>query len=129
MREPQVVRSTRVQKMSLCAMGMPVSGPASPRARRSSARRADSRASDSSTSMKAFSWLLKRPMRSRHWRVSSTEESFLAARAAESSLSVALSTLLDHLGHEVQAVVDRRGDGLIKLARVGLAPLVRPQAL
>jgi hypothetical protein len=32
MREPQLVRTPAVQKMSLWAMGMPVSGPASPAA-------------------------------------------------------------------------------------------------
>src|SRR6266850_2409213 len=129
MRDPQVVRSTRVQKMSLCAIGIPVSGWPSPLARRASARFAASRASDSSKSMKAFSCRLKRPMRSRHWRVSSTEEIFPVASAADSSLSVALSTLLDHLRDQVQAILDRGRDGLTRLALVGFTHLVGPQAL
>src|SRR5260221_7995029 len=128
MREPQVVRRPRVQKMSLCAIGMPVSGVAFPLERSSSALLAAARAPASSTLMKALSssW---RAMRSRQARVSSTEEIFLAASAAESSLSVALSKLLDDLGNQIQAVFDRRRDGLIKLALVALADLVGPQAL
>src|SRR6266851_5558878 len=115
--------------MSLCAIGMPVSGSASPRARRASARLAASTACDSSKSMKAFNWPLKRPMRSRQARVSSTEESCLAARAAESSRSVALSKLLNHPGHEVKPILDCGSDRLIKLALVGLAHFIRSQAL
>src|SRR5437870_475281 len=133
MREPQVVRMARVQKMSLCATGMPVSGPASPAfplpARRASARSAAASACGASAVIKAFSSPLWRSMRPRQARVSSTEDSFFAASAAESSRSVALSKLLDHLGHEVQSILDRRGDGLIKLALIGLAHLVRPQTL
>src|SRR5260221_11252677 len=62
-------------------------------------------------------------------RVSPTEEIFLAASAAESSGSVALSKLLDDLGDQIQAVFDRGRDGLIKLARVVAADFVRPQPL
>src|SRR5438132_4795202 len=128
MREPQVVSRSRVQKMSLCAIGMPVSGSASPRARRASARFAASSACDPSTLMNALSssW---RSMRCRQARVNSTDETFFAARAAESSRSVALSKLLDHLGHEVQPILDCGSDRLIKLALVGLAHFIRPQAL
>src|SRR5437879_6097522 len=129
MREPQVVSRSRVQKMSLCAIGMPVSGPASPFARRASARRASERLRAASTVMKAFSSPLSCAMRSRWSCVSSTEESFLAASAAESSESVAFSKLLYDLGDEVQAVLDRRGDRLIKLLLVGLGDLVGTQPL
>ena len=86
----------RVQKMSLCATGMPSSGPvASPCARRSSARLASASARASSTVMKAFSApspLSKRPIRPRYSWVSSTEEIFFACRAAESCESVAFNT-------------------------------------
>ena len=96
MREPQVVRMPLVQKMSLCATGMPVSGPASPAfplpARRSSATRACARLTSSSTVMKAFSLPLSPLIRSRKRRVSSTDEIFLAARAADSSDTVELIT-------------------------------------
>ena len=40
MRDPHVVTMPSVQKMSLCAIGTPVNGPPSPRARRASASRA-----------------------------------------------------------------------------------------
>src|SRR5213079_1593154 len=68
-------------------------------------------------------------MRSRQSCVSSTDESFLAASAAESSESVALSKLLDHLGDEVQAVLDRRRDRLINLRLAGLGHPVGTQPL
>src|SRR5215510_367229 len=110
--------------MSLKATGMPVSGRASPRASRSSARRAWARLRSSSTVMNAFSSPFRRAMRARKLRVSSTEEIFRAFRAPESSSKVELSKLLDHLGDEVEAVLGRRRDGLIKLAPVGLAHLV-----
>src|SRR5438046_5795091 len=127
MREPQVVSRSRVQKMSLCAIRMPVSGPASPFARRASARRASERLRAASTVMKAFSSPLSCAMRSRQSCVSSTDESFLAASAAESSESVAFSKLLDHLGDEVQAVLDRRRDRLINPRLAGLADLAGTQ--
>src|SRR6185503_21331081 len=95
MREPQVVRMVRVHRMSLCAIGMPVSGPAAPRAHKASACFARSSACDGSTLMKAFSASPYRSMRCRQARVSSTDEIFLAASAAPSSPSVALSKLLD----------------------------------
>src|SRR2546423_8325685 len=115
--------------MSLCAIGMPVSGPASPFARRAWARRASERLRAGSTVMKAFSSPLSCAMRSRWSCVSSTDESFLAASAAESSESVAFSKLLDHLGDEVQAVLDRRRDRLINLRLPGLGDLVGQQPL
>src|SRR5882672_10883140 len=121
MREPHVVRMVRVQKMSLCAMGIPVSGSASPRARRASARSAAASASDASTLMKLFSSPLCREMRSRQARVNSTDDSFFAASALESSRIEALSKLLDDLGHEVQPILhlwfsvrSHRRDRLIK---------------
>src|SRR5919204_6788997 len=130
MREPQVVRRLRLQRMSLCATGMPVSGVASPRARHSSARRAAASASASPAMlMKLLSSRLNRRMRARQARVSSTEEIFFAARSPESCVSVAASTLLDHLRHEVETLLDSRRDGLIKSVLVGLANFVRPQAL
>src|SRR5438034_4175817 len=129
MREPQVVRMARVHRMSLCAIGMPVSGWASPRALCASACFARSRAWEGSTLMKAFSAAPYRSMRSRQPRASSTEEIFLAASAAPSSPSVALSKLLDDLRHEVEALFHGRGDRLIKLALAGLAHFVGAQAL
>src|SRR5688572_19744665 len=101
MREAQVVGSARVQKMSLCAMGMPVSGPASPFARRSSARFAASMLISSSTVMKALSSRYLSIL-SRWARVNSTAETFFADKAAESSVTLALSTLLENFGHEIE---------------------------
>src|SRR5690348_15962621 len=129
MREPHVVRSARVQKMSLCAIGTPVSGPAAPCARYWSARDAAPMVSSSSTLMKLFSPPLKRAMRRRNSRASSTDETCFGASARESSVTVAFSTLLDHFGHEVQALFHRRRHRLVKRALVALANLVGPQAL
>src|SRR5947207_15904890 len=129
MREPQVVSRSRVQKMSLCAIGMPVSGPASPFARRTSARRASERLRAASTVMKAFSSPLSCAMRSRQSCVSSTDESFLAASAAESSESVAFSKLLDRLAEEIQAGLDHRRDRLITLRLAALDALGVTQRL
>src|SRR5207237_2326083 len=91
--------------------------------------RAAASATSSPTLMKLFSLRSRRAIRSRHRRVSSTEETCLAASARESSPSVALSTLLDHFRHEVEALFDRRGDRLIKRALIDLARLVGPQPL
>src|SRR5437868_3905022 len=129
MREPQVVRMARVQRMSLCAIGIPVSGAASPRALFASASRAQFSAWDASTLINALSASPWRSMRSRQARVSSTEEIFLAASAAPSSPRVAFSKLLDDLRHEVEAFFHRRGDSLIKLALVLFARFVGTQAL
>ena len=77
--EPQVVRQPLAQKMSLCAIGMPVSGPASPaRDALVRAARAAPGARASSTVMKAFSSPFSRAMRSRNCCVSSTLETFFA---------------------------------------------------
>src|SRR5258706_8202802 len=126
----------RVQKMSLCASGTPVSAAASPAARRASAFFASSSARPSSTVMKAFRAPFSRPMRSRQARVRSTAETFFERRATDSSVSVALSKLLNYLGDEIQAVGDLgpalgslRRDRLIKRVLVGLARLVGAQPL
>src|SRR3990172_332265 len=119
----------RVQKMSLCASGIPASGPPSPLARRASARRASARLRASSTVMKAFSSPFSPAIRSRNIRVSSTEETFPAARAAESSATLALCRLLNDLRHQVKAPFDRRGDRLEELALVRFRDGVRPQPL
>jgi hypothetical protein len=75
--------------MSLKAMGMPVSAPASPACRRWSARRAWASANSRVRSgrMNAFSSPLSLAMRSRNWLVSSTEEVFFADSADASSVS------------------------------------------
>src|SRR4051812_29007905 len=129
MREPHVVCRPCVQRMSLCAIGIPVSGWVSPHERRASASSAALSAAASSTWTKAFSSPFNRPTRSRQARVSSTEEIFLAVSAALSSPRVALSKLLDDFGYEVEAVVHRRRDRLIKLTLIAFAHFVRPQAL
>ena len=88
MREPQVVSTPRVQKMSLCAIGIPVSGPAGATpfpARRASALFASACARASSTVMNALSSPFSFEMRSRCSRVSSSEEIFLLLSAAASS--------------------------------------------
>src|SRR5688572_11934731 len=54
--EPQEETQPLVQKMSLCAMGTPVSGPARPAARALSASRACARVSSSSSEMKQFNF-------------------------------------------------------------------------
>src|SRR3954462_22117 len=79
--------------------------------------------------MKAFSSPFRRAMRARNWRVSSTEEVFFASSAEASSSKVALSKLLDHFRDEVEVVLHRRSDGLIKLVLVLLGRRVPPQPL
>src|SRR3954467_9995304 len=131
MREPQVVRKSRVHRMSLCAIGIPLSGPASPLARCSSARRAEARllSLSSSFEMKALSSGLSFATRSRQARVSSTEEIFLAASAAESSVTVELRRLLNDFGNEVQTGLHGRRDRLVGTAPVGFGDLVGAQPL
>src|SRR4051812_269576 len=131
MREPQVVRKSRVHRMSLCAIGIPVSGPASPLARCSSALRAMARlpSLSSSVEMKALSSALSLAVRSKQARVSSTEEIFLAASAADSSVTVELSRLLNDFGDEVQTCFHGRRDRLVGLAPIGLGDVVRAQPL
>jgi hypothetical protein len=53
-RDPQVVRMPSVQKMSLCTIGTPVSGPPSPRARAASAAAASASARSRVTVMNEF---------------------------------------------------------------------------
>src|ERR1041384_1628234 len=122
MREPQVVRKSRVHRMSLCAIGIPVSGPASPLARRSSARRAAARlrSLSSSVEMNALSSRLSLAIRSRQARVSSTEEIFLAARAGGSSGTGDKRRLLKDLGHEVQPPFHGGGNGRVRFPPVVL---------
>ena len=73
-REPQAVFTPAVQKMSLCASGMPVSGVALPCARRRSAAAACPSACSAVTVTKAFSGASKRSIRLKKWRVSSVAE-------------------------------------------------------
>src|SRR5262245_29473263 len=115
--------------MSLKATGTPSSAPFSPFARRSSARFAWARLRASSTVMKALSSPFRRAMRARNWRVSSTEETFLASSAPASSSRVEFSKLLDHFRNQIQVAFHRRGDGLIKLVLVALCDFVLAQAL
>ena len=79
--DAQVVRMPSVQKMSLCAIGTPVSGPPSPRASRSSARRASASARSAVTVTKALSCGPSRSMRPRKCRVSSRLEKRRALQA------------------------------------------------
>jgi hypothetical protein len=88
MREPQVVRQPFAQKRSLCAIGMPVSGAASPAAMRASAAFAWARLFSRSTVMKALRGLPTPSMRSRKWRVSSTLETFLSLRFRDNAANV-----------------------------------------
>ena len=88
MREPQVVRVPLVQKMSLCAIGTPVSGPPCPAARRASARAASASAASAVTVMNALLTPWWRSMRVRNARVSSTLETARAASSDASSTTV-----------------------------------------
>ena len=65
MRDPHDVFTPVVQKMSLCASGIPVSGVAAPVASRLSAAAAASSACSAVTVMNAFSVPSKRSMRDR----------------------------------------------------------------
>src|SRR5438477_2494959 len=85
MREPQVVRSPAVISTSLCAIGTPVSAPASPFAIRASASFAAANAPSLSTVMNALSSGLWLAIRSSIACVSSTEDSRFAWRERESS--------------------------------------------
>ena len=85
MREPHVVRSPSVISTSLCAIGTPVSAPASPFAIRASASFAAANAPSLSTVMNALSSGLWLAIRSSIACVSSTEDSRFAWRERESS--------------------------------------------
>src|SRR5439155_19092025 len=137
MREPHVVGHSAAQKRSLCATGMPVSGAASPRAMRRSASRACARLFSRSTVMKALRRGLKRSMRSRQTRVSSTAEISLARSRLERVASVSpcmpglalRPRLLDHLRYEVEAVLDLRRQCLEAFALIALGHAILAQPL
>src|SRR3979490_1388068 len=121
MREPQVVRTPAVQKMSLWAIGTPVSAPPPPAASARSAAAAWPSACSRVTEMNALSAAWLASILSRHARTSSTLENFRARRPAASCVSVLVCqsltpASLDDLGNEVQAGGD--------LGRVGLVLLV-----
>ena len=85
--EPAVERKSRVVKMSLCAIGMPVRGAASPAAMRASAAFACASDTSARTSMNAF----RSPcaaMRARYRRVSSTLETLRSRNASPSARTV-----------------------------------------
>src|SRR5438552_716289 len=108
---------------------MPVSGPAAPPAMRSSAARAIASDFSASTVMNALRLALKRAMRARCARVSSTEESSRFARRAARLRMVSACTSLDHFWNQVQAVLGRRRDGLVERALVAVGDDVLAQAL
>src|SRR5882762_2926972 len=88
MREPQVVRTPWVQKMSLWAIGTPVRAPPAPAASARSAAAASASACSRVTEMKALSAAWLASILSRYARTSSTLENFLARRPAASCVSV-----------------------------------------
>src|SRR5262245_20881409 len=148
--DPQVVNQPCAQKMSLCARGIPVRGPASPRAMRWSAARACARLRSGSTVMNALRLPCAAAMRSRHARVSSTLETRFWARSAASALRLALSInpgkrldhggrapscspysssqSLDNLGNEIEVGLNLRRDRLKQGVLVGLGDDIRAQA-
>src|ERR1700682_4529134 len=134
MREPQVVRTPWVQKMSLWAIGTPVRAPPAPAASARSASAASASACSRVTEMNAFSAAWLASILSRYARTSSTLENFLARRPAASCVSVLVcqsitrASLDDH-GHEVQACGDLGRVLLILLVSVLLGHHVRPQTL
>src|SRR5688572_17580636 len=94
MREPQLVRTPAVQKMSLCARGNPVSGPAEPAASALSAAAAWANADSDITVMKALSFGCATSMRASSDFVSSVTENSLARsfRASSASVRVCISS-------------------------------------
>src|SRR2546421_8556618 len=134
MREPQVVRTPWVQKMSWWAIGTPVSAPALPAASARSAAAASLSACSRVTEMNALSVAWLASIRARNARTSSTLENFRARRSAASCASVPVCqpltpASLDDLGNEVQASGDLGRVRLIVLVAVLLAHHVRPQTL
>src|SRR5256885_8723208 len=134
MRDPQVVRTPWVQKMSLWAIGTPVSAPAAPAASARSAAAASPSACSRVTEMNALSAAWLASIRCRYARTSSTLENFLARRPAASCVSVLVCQSLtrgslDDLGHQVQAGGDLGRVRLIVLVAVLLGHHVRPPAL
>ena len=88
MREPQVVSSPLVRKMSLSAMGTPsIRERASPRARRASEARAAAMERSGATRRKAWTLPSISPMRSRQARVTSSAETSRPASASDRSVS------------------------------------------
>src|ERR1700739_587557 len=133
MREPQVVRTPRVQRLSLCAIGTQASAPPPPPARARSAARAASSAAGAVTVMNALSAPWLRSIRLRHSPTSSTLEKRRARSPAASCVSElryrSLTSLLDHLGHEVQPAGGLRRVRLVLLVMVLLGDQVRAQPL
>src|SRR4051812_21702784 len=124
-----------VQKMSLCATGMPRSGARSPAARRRSASRACFSARSGSTVMNAFSSPLRRAMRSRKTCVSSALDIFFASSAEDSSTADSSTgdpfsiVLLDDPRHEVEPLLDGRRRSLVVLAPIRFRDFVLTQSL
>jgi hypothetical protein len=90
MRDPQLVLTSSVQKMSLCAIGTPVKGVALPAAILASACSACRSAFSSVTVTKALRAPSKRLMRSRKCSVISRDETARFASAAERAARVCL---------------------------------------
>ena len=88
MREPQLVLTPRVQKMSLWASGKPVSGPALPDASAASAAWACARAESAVTVTKALSFDCEASIRPSRLFVISVTENSLARSFFASSASV-----------------------------------------
>ncbi len=95
MREPQLVLTPRVQKMSLWASGKPVSGPACPDANAASAALAWARAESGVTVTNALSFGCEASMRASSDFVSSVTENSLARSffASSASVNVCISQL------------------------------------
>src|SRR5580658_711958 len=134
MREPAVVRTPWVQKMSLWAMGTPVSAPPLPAARARSAAAAAASAGSRVTEMKALRLPWARSMRASSAVTSSTLENFRARSPAASCVSVLpcrslTCPSLDDLRNQVKPGRDLRRVQLVLLVAVGLGHQVRPQAL
>ena len=99
-REPHEVRTPRVQKISLCAMGMPSNGLSSPARRRLSACAAPANAISPVTVMNEFRDLSWASIRSRKYVVSSTlENSFRRSASPRAEMdSVCMDNFLGPLG-------------------------------
>ena len=102
--DPQLVLTPCVQKMSLCASGRPVSGPALPEAKADSAV----------TVMKELRVGCEASMRASRLFVSSVTENSLARSFFASSESVSVCIfLLDDLGNEIQRGFHLRSVALV----------------
>src|SRR6187399_945134 len=132
--EPQLVRTSFVQKMSLCASGSPVSGPAFPEPKVASATFACARADSGVTVMKELSAGCDASMRASRLFVSSVTENSLARSffASSDSVSVCIGLktfLLDDLGNEIQRGFDLRSVALVLLVLVLFGHDIGPHAL